>query len=235
MTGKKYELTNETIDFEGRTLYRIRALKSFRFAPEVNEGDLGGYVEGEHNLAQAGNCWIYDDAIACDGSYLSGDSYLCGNSIIKDEAKLYDEASLHDSAILCDEAIAKNFATITGRAKVSGEAHIGGEVFVGNDTRISEDISICNNAVFLYNSNITSNKDYLVVGPIGSRYDHITFAKTANGDIVVSFLGAVFRGTIDKFEEFIFKNRKSESFKNNGFSYEELSLYVSAAKLHILK
>lgn len=53
--GKKYILTNHTCQVEGHTLYRIRALKDFA---GVRAGELGGYVEQEHNLSQYGNCWI---------------------------------------------------------------------------------------------------------------------------------------------------------------------------------
>ena len=42
--SRKYELTNITMEFEGRTLYRIRALKDFA---DVKTGDLGGWVSSE--------------------------------------------------------------------------------------------------------------------------------------------------------------------------------------------
>lgn len=56
---KKYELTDDTITVEGRTLHRIKALKSFS---NVEEGELGGYVEKEDNLDQRGDAWVYGDA-----------------------------------------------------------------------------------------------------------------------------------------------------------------------------
>lgn len=46
---RKYELTNETIFFNGLTLYRIRAIKDFS---DVKAGDLGGWIEKEVNLSQ---------------------------------------------------------------------------------------------------------------------------------------------------------------------------------------
>ncbi|WP_245410093.1 hypothetical protein [Bartonella tribocorum] len=58
--GKKYEFTDETIEFDGYlTLYRIRALKDFR---DIKAGDLGGFVEYENNLSHENDCWIYNDA-----------------------------------------------------------------------------------------------------------------------------------------------------------------------------
>ena len=55
---KKYELTTETLQFAGRTLYRIKAVKDFG---SVKAGELGGWIESEENLSQTGNAWIYDD------------------------------------------------------------------------------------------------------------------------------------------------------------------------------
>ena len=56
---KKFELTNETIEVYGRTLFRIKALTTFA---NVCEGDLGGYIEKEDNLSQVGNAWVYGNA-----------------------------------------------------------------------------------------------------------------------------------------------------------------------------
>ena len=48
MNDKKYEILMDeenTIEWEGRTLHRIRALKDFR---NVKKGDIGGYVENNY-------------------------------------------------------------------------------------------------------------------------------------------------------------------------------------------
>lgn len=43
--NKKYELLkNDCINYKGRTLYRIKALKDFR---NIKAGELGGYIENE--------------------------------------------------------------------------------------------------------------------------------------------------------------------------------------------
>lgn len=61
--GKKYELVKEdTIQIDGHTLYRIRALKTIKSAYFIREGDLGGYIESEDNLSQEGNGWVAEDA-----------------------------------------------------------------------------------------------------------------------------------------------------------------------------
>ena len=57
---KKFELTSEFITNEfGEKLYRIKALISFG---NVKEGQLGGFVEKEYNLSQAGNAWVAGNA-----------------------------------------------------------------------------------------------------------------------------------------------------------------------------
>lgn len=45
---KKFRLTNETINFNDVTLYRIEALRDFS---DIKVGDKGGYIEKEGNLS----------------------------------------------------------------------------------------------------------------------------------------------------------------------------------------
>ena len=72
---KKYELTDETIECDGRTLYRIRALVPILSAG-VSAGDLGGYVEMEKNLSHAGDCWV------CGNAEVYGMVSVCGDAIV---------------------------------------------------------------------------------------------------------------------------------------------------------
>lgn len=57
---KKFRLTNETINFNDVTLYRIEALRNFS---GIKVGDKGGYIEREGNLLQCGNAWVYGNAV----------------------------------------------------------------------------------------------------------------------------------------------------------------------------
>lgn len=52
---KKYELTNETIEYKGKKLYRIKALIDFG---NVEKGARGGFVEKEENLSMSGNALV---------------------------------------------------------------------------------------------------------------------------------------------------------------------------------
>ena len=53
--SKKYELTEEVMEYEGVILHRIKALKDFG---DVKKGDLGGWIKSEENLSQEGLCWV---------------------------------------------------------------------------------------------------------------------------------------------------------------------------------
>ena len=82
MRTAKYKLTEETINVNGITLYRIEALKDFS---DVKKGDKGGFLEKEYNLSQEDNCWVYgnakvyDDAVVCDNAEVYGNAVICGN------------------------------------------------------------------------------------------------------------------------------------------------------------
>ena len=92
---KKYILTDETIQFNGKTLYRIKALKDFS---SVKKGELGGWVESINNLSQFNNCWIYNEAKAMDKARVSGNGKLSGNVIIS------GNVNVHCNALVCDHA-----------------------------------------------------------------------------------------------------------------------------------
>src|SRR5260364_227446 len=70
--SKKYELLkDDCIEYDGRTLYRIRALRDFR---GMMKGDVGGYTEKEENLSHEREAWVSGNA------QISGDARIDGNS-----------------------------------------------------------------------------------------------------------------------------------------------------------
>src|SRR5574344_1081445 len=104
---KKYELTDETLEWGTHILHRIKALKEFA---EVKKGDLGGWVESEYNLSQDGTCWVYDDAKVFENARISldaiiynnaqvfGNARVYGNAVVCSTAKVYDNAKVSDNA-----------------------------------------------------------------------------------------------------------------------------------------
>ena len=110
---KKYELTDETIEVYGTALHRIKALKDFG---NVKKGELGGYVESEHNLSQEGNCWVCGNAEVYDNAEVYGNAKVCGNALVYGNAKVCGNAEVYSNALVCGNA------KVCGNAEVCGNA-----------------------------------------------------------------------------------------------------------------
>ena len=117
----KYKLTEESINYFSRTLYRIEALKDF---DNVKKGDKGGYVENENNLSQEGNCWIY------------GKAFVYGNAEVSGDAQVYGYAYVYGSAVICDNAIVYGNAIVSDNAVVCGDALVYGNVEISGNAEI---------------------------------------------------------------------------------------------------
>lgn len=81
----KYKLTNKKIDYLGRTLYQIEAVKKFG---NIAKGQKGGFIEKKSNLSQDGNAWVYNYAM------------VYGNAKVCDNAKVYDCAMVRGDAVV---------------------------------------------------------------------------------------------------------------------------------------
>ena len=75
---KKYEFINETVEFFGTNLYRIRALIDIPKAG-VKAGDLGGFLQSEKNLSVSGNAWVYGDARVSGNAWDVSPLYIQGS------------------------------------------------------------------------------------------------------------------------------------------------------------
>lgn len=115
---KKYELTNETKVVNGITLHRIVALRDFA---DVKAGDLGGFVQSEHNLCHRGKSWIYDEACVFERGFVFSNAKVC------DQAQVYTKGWVYGNAKVSDSA------------KVSGDAHVCGDVQISDNLEISGD------------------------------------------------------------------------------------------------
>ena len=86
---KKYEFTGETLNWYGRILHRIRALKDFG---GVKAGDIGGWIEKEENLSHEGTCWVYDEAkvyneaVVCGEAEVCGEAKVCGKAVVREQS-----------------------------------------------------------------------------------------------------------------------------------------------------
>ena len=81
-----HEISHEPLTSTG-PLKRIRALRDFKSAGRrVAAGSLGGWVEGEGNLSQEGDCWIFPGCAALGGSRVEGGAALLTGSMLADKA-----------------------------------------------------------------------------------------------------------------------------------------------------
>ena len=105
--NKKYELTNETIEHDGVTLHRIKALTYFSY---VKPGYLGGFVQSEDNLSHNGEAWVGGEAKVYGTARVDNNAQVVNNAIVCQHAKVTG------NACVCKNAIIKDSAVISGSA-----------------------------------------------------------------------------------------------------------------------
>ena len=194
--NKKYKLIlNDTINVEGRTLYRIKALKDFG---DVKAGDLGGYIEKEDNLSHDGNAWVYDNA------------RVYGN------AKVYDNAQVYGNAWVCGNAKVYGDAWVYDNARVYGNAQVYGNAWVSRNAWVFENAKVYGDAIICSNAYISSN-DYAYIHGFGSENRTTTFFRTKDGSIDVKC--GCFSGTLDEF-----RNEVKETHGDNYYAKEYLAI-----------
>ena len=183
---KKYKLTDEIIDFEGRKLHRIEALKDFS---DVKKGDKGGFVESENNLSQDGDCWIHDDAMVYSSAKIYDNAMVYGNAKVCDNAIIYGDAKVFGNARVCDNAIIYGDARVFGntivynKAKIFGSAKILDNVVVCNNAEIYDNAVICDDTMICDNAKVYGKA--IVLGNSEICYDTIICGKANifNADI----------------------------------------------------
>jgi hypothetical protein len=110
---KKYELLqNDTREFFGRKLYRIKALVAIGLS--VAAGDVGGYVESEKNLSQYGNAWVSGDAQVSGNARVYGNARVSGNAWVSGNAQVYGNARVQSPAdIQTYSGVGSSYGTLT--------------------------------------------------------------------------------------------------------------------------
>ena len=165
---KKYKLTEETINVDGRTLHRIEALKDFG---NVKKRDKGGFVEKEENLSQRDDCWVYDNA------------KVYGNASVCDNARVYNNAEIYGNAEVYGYTMVKN------NAKVYGDALICGDTLVYDNARICGNAVVYGKARICRDAIITSDSDYIIFKNWWSSGRFFTWTRSNNMWKVGCFYG----------------------------------------------
>lgn len=160
MENKKYILTDETMEFNGHILHRIKAIKDFG---AVKKDELGGWIESEYNLSQKDECWVRNEAKVYENAKVFYDAWVCNEALVHGHARIYDRARIHDyveifgNAEISGNADIYHSVKVYGYAEVKGNAKIGfsakiydyaeifGNVRIGGNAEIYEDATLCDN------------------------------------------------------------------------------------------
>ena len=224
---KKYELTTETLQFAGRTLHRIKALRDFG---SVKAGELGGWIEKEENLSQDDNAWIRDNAKVYEYAKVYGEAVICGNAIVFGNARVFDSARVYYSARVYGDAIVYNNAIVDGNAIVSGNAMVSGNAEVCENakvcdnaevydlTRIFGNAKIFGNATIKGDAKVHDAVDYIVFKNFWSSERYFTWTRSNNKWSVGCFHGT---------GEELIKKAYADS-NTSGREYERVVRYVES-------
>ncbi len=149
---KKYELTDETMEYKGHTLHRIIYVKN---TGAIRKGMLGGFVESEDNLSHEGNCWIGENAM------VFGKAKVIESAYVGDRAIIYGDDK---APLISGHVVIFSDTEIYGDVKISGTCSIFGKSIIktlqGGNINISEYVT-------MKNANLTTAKSITITDSVG--------------------------------------------------------------------
>ena len=217
--SKKYKLTDETINLNGVTLYRIEALKYFG---EIKKGDKGGFIESENNLAHEGDAWVsdnahvYGDACVFDNAQVYGNTFISGYAQVYGDAFVYGNAWLYDNTRVCGYARVADNARVYGDANVCDDSSVFGSACVYDNAHVYGDALVRGYACVCGDAEISNKSDYIVFQNWWSSGRYFTWTRSNNMWSVGCFYGTG--------EELIKKAYKDSEL--SGREYERVVRYV---------
>ena len=212
---KKYKLTDETINVNGKTLYRIKSLKDFG---NVKKGNKGGFIENESNLSQSGDCWVYGNAMVYDNAKIYDNAKVFDYADIYGNAEIFGNAIVRGNAKVCDNAKVCGDAKVFGNANVYGNAMVYDNANVYGHARIYGNAEILAKAVVCGDAEIASNSDYILFKNWWSSGRCFTWTRSNN-----MWKVGCFYGTSNELIEKAYKDSKL-----SGREYERVVKYVEA-------
>lgn len=207
----KYELdiTGTTLAVEGRTQYRIVALRNFG---NVKAGDVGGFIESESNLSHEGLCWVYDDAHVYEQAKLYGDARMTGRACLFGVAEAYDNARIQDNARVGGAAEIREDARVKSNVYVAGSAVLGGTVRAAGSCRITGDAALNGNVAVQGHAEISGNVR------LGGNVQ-IRGRSFIGGDV------RLFGSEVIRVDGFIMNRNSCMTFSNVGSEHGTLTVY----------
>lgn len=189
MKTPKYKIDKtQSIEHKGRTLYRIIALCDDKENNEFRTGDMGGYVQSEHNLSQSGFAWITDNAKAYDNARIEGHACLTHNAEAFNNALIKDRCYIKNNTRVYGNAVVQDVITIQDNAQVFDNAFLDGTISIGGTCKIHGDIRIEEELRLRGDSDISDRKHYLPIFNMDG--DLWAFARTQTGGIDVTLSSA---------------------------------------------
>lgn len=196
-----YELTDETIEFDGHTLHRIRCTKDFL---NITKGTLGGFVESYENL--------------CGEAWVDGDAKVYAGAVVKDRASVRGDARVSSCAVIAERAYVEDSASVYGAVRIGDNAEICDSAVIRQESPwpliIEGYTKIGGNAV------IESDFDYIVFKNWWSSGRYFTW--TRSNDM---WRVGCFYGTGEKLIDRAYKDSKV-----SGIEYERVVKYVEQIK-----
>lgn len=196
-----YELTDETIEFDGHTLHRIRCTEDFL---NITKGTLGGFVESYENL--------------CDEAWVDGDAKVYAGAVVKDRAYVQCSACVSNCAVIAERAFVEDSASVYGAVRIGGNAAIYDSAVIRQESPwpliISGYTQIGGNAV------IKSDYDYIVFKNWWSSGRYFTWTRSNDMWRVGCFYGTG--------NELIARAYKDGEV--SGIEYERVVKYVEQIK-----
>lgn len=102
------KLTGNTIEYDGYTLYQIKAVNDIE-CHDVVKGDLGGYIDKSSIITDNG--WISDNAKVYNNSIISDNGYAGNNSIVRNYSTITGNGSVKDDNLVTDNSHIQGNAT----------------------------------------------------------------------------------------------------------------------------
>lgn len=218
-----YELVrDDTIEFEGETLTRIRGTIN---TIHCRAGGLGGYI-GEDVLLfdggwvdrsskAAGRASVSNFALLGHGAVATDYARISGGKVYGKNSRVCGHSRVYDGGVLFD-AIARGHARVTGRledgAIAGGTANVWGTAQGG----VVTDCSVPEGS-FVKRGLLTCDRHAMIVGPVGSEGRFATLNRTASNPYVSigcwdgplsSMMGEVRRRSADVWPESYGENER---------------------------
>jgi len=201
-----YKLTDESIQINGRTLFRIELTEDCKWG---KAGIKGGFIETINNLTE--NAWVYDNAQVFGDAWVSGNAYVYGNAHVSGNAWVSGNAKVSGNAWVSGNA------KVSGNAWVSGNAQVYDSAQVYDNAWVFGDAKVYGNAKVSGNAKVEKTSDYMTISSLGktSRTITITFS-----DKMIS--AGCFRGTLEEF-----KTAVDKKYQGRGNYYPTIQ-YIEA-------